>query len=111
MKGAVLTPSCVCVCVCRIYQLQQEGRAFKDVASLLSALSKEMLRMTQVSTAEWLGEQGLSPLTIEELVMSVVQCNYGQTPAMHALVGGSCLPLFTLVQFVSFCVNLCYFSN
>lgn len=71
----------------KIYRLQQEGQAFKDVASLLSALSKDMLRMTQVSTTDWLMEKGLSPQTINELVMSVVQCNYGQTPAMHALVG------------------------
>lgn len=71
----------------RIYKLQHEGRAFKDVASMFAALSKEMLRMTQMSTTDWLTENGFSPLTIDELVMSVVQCNYGQTPAMHALVG------------------------
>lgn len=81
---SLLLPLCF---LSRIYKLQQEGQAFKDVASLLSALSKDMLRMTQVSTTDWLMEKGLSPQTINELVMSVVQCNYGQTPAMHALVG------------------------
>uniref|UniRef100_A0A0P4WG59 Prenylcysteine lyase domain-containing protein n=1 Tax=Scylla olivacea TaxID=85551 RepID=A0A0P4WG59_SCYOL len=71
----------------KIYKLQHEGQAFKDVASLLSAMSKEMLRMTQMSTTDWLMEQGFSPLTISELVMSALQCNYGQTPEMHAFVG------------------------
>lgn len=71
----------------KIYKLQHEGQAFKDVASLLSAMSKEMLRMTQMSTFDWLTEQGFSPLTISELVMSALQCNYGQTPEMHAFVG------------------------
>ncbi|MPC22611.1 Prenylcysteine oxidase-like [Portunus trituberculatus] len=70
-----------------IYKLQYEGQAFKDVASLLSAMSKEMLRMTQMSTTDWLIEQGFSSLTINELVMSALQCNYGQTPEMHAFVG------------------------
>ena len=67
--------------------MQHEGKAFKDVASLLSAMSKEMLRMTQMSTTDWLMEQGFNSLTINELVMSALQCNYGQTPEMHAFVG------------------------
>ncbi|KAG0726613.1 Prenylcysteine oxidase [Chionoecetes opilio] len=71
----------------KIYRLQHEGQAFKDVATMLSAISKEMLRMTKMSTHDWLREQGLSPLTISELVMSVLQCNYGQTPDVHAFVG------------------------
>lgn len=88
-KKALCSLFLLCL-LCRIYRLQQEGQAFKDVASLLAALSKEILRMTKMSTTDWLTEQGLSPLIIDELVMSVVQCNYGQTPAVHALVGGFC---------------------
>nr|XP_045595550.1 prenylcysteine oxidase 1-like [Procambarus clarkii]XP_045595551.1 prenylcysteine oxidase 1-like [Procambarus clarkii]XP_045595552.1 prenylcysteine oxidase 1-like [Procambarus clarkii]XP_045595553.1 prenylcysteine oxidase 1-like [Procambarus clarkii] len=71
----------------KIYKLQSEGYAFKDVASLLHAIHPNFQEMTKKSLAAWLKEIGIHELMIDELITAVTQCNYGQTPSIHAFVG------------------------
>lgn len=55
--------------------------------SLLYDMSPEFVEMVKVSSAEWLKSEGFHDLMIDELVTAVTQCNYGQTPDIHAFVG------------------------
>ncbi|XP_064118017.1 prenylcysteine oxidase 1-like [Macrobrachium nipponense] len=71
----------------KIYRLQEEGHAYEDVGSLLSAMDPTFLKMTHSPTASWLKGLGFHDLMINELVMAVTQCNYGQTPDIQAFVG------------------------
>ena len=73
----------------KIYTLQGNGEAFQSVPDLLNAMSggSEFYRLTQITAREYLSEQGLSELLIDELVTAITRINYGQSPEVNAFTG------------------------
>ncbi|XP_043278149.1 prenylcysteine oxidase-like [Venturia canescens] len=71
----------------KIYQLHDQGIAFKNVTALLSALNVEFPKMLQISTQEYLTKAGFSPRLINELVEATLVVNYGQNTNVQSFVG------------------------
>ncbi|KAK7068469.1 Prenylcysteine oxidase-like [Halocaridina rubra] len=71
----------------RIYRIQAEGKAFRKVTTMLHAMDSRFLDMTRVSTSSWLKTLGFHERMIQEFVMAVTKCNYGQTPDIQGFVG------------------------
>ncbi|XP_076045567.1 prenylcysteine oxidase 1-like [Oratosquilla oratoria] len=70
-----------------IYKLQDQGKAYKDVDSMLSNMDPDFKTMTKMSTKDFLRSKGFHDKMIDELVMAVTRANYGQTPNIQAFVG------------------------
>ena len=72
-----------------VYKLQENGEAFQSVPELLKAISgsAEFFRMTQITAREYLLEQGLSELLIDELITAITRINYGQSTEVNAFTG------------------------
>ena len=72
-----------------IYTLQENGKVYESVQKLLQAMSAgdEFYRLTQISAREYLLEQGLSELLIDELVTAITRINYGQSTEVNAFTG------------------------
>ena len=77
-----------------VYKLQENGEAFQSVPALLKAISgsEEFYSMTQITAREYMLEQGLSKLLIDELVTAITRINYGQSTEVNAFTG-KCLCL------------------
>lgn len=76
----------------RIYNVQDEGYAFSNVADLLSAMDPTFNLMLERSLEEGLRHAGISKLFIEELANAIMRVNYGQSTDAHQFVGnGRCL--------------------
>jgi prenylcysteine oxidase/farnesylcysteine lyase len=72
-----------------VYKLQENGEAFQSVSELLNAMSgdAEFYEMTQITAREYLSNQGLSQLLIDELVTAITRINYGQSTEVNAFTG------------------------
>lgn len=71
----------------RIYNFQDDGYAFSNVADLLSAMDPSFNLMLERSLEAGLKHAGVSNLFIEELANAIMRVNYGQSPDAHQFVG------------------------
>lgn len=91
-----------------IYTLQENGNVFESVPELLQAMSgnDDFYRLTKISAREYLLEQGISELLINELITAIIKNNYGQSPDVNALTG---MPTF--LKICCILLNLFYCQN
>lgn len=71
----------------KIYKLQDEGIAFKNLTGLLSAMNSEFPKILKISTKEHLTNLGYSSQLIDELVEAALVVSYGQSTGIQSFVG------------------------
>ena len=71
----------------RIYELHDNGVAFTNVTSLLSAMNVEFPKLLKISIKDHLAELGYSSRIIDELVETTLVGNYGQDTQVQSFVG------------------------
>ncbi|KAK4020758.1 prenylcysteine oxidase [Daphnia magna] len=71
----------------RIYNVQDDGYAFSNVADLLSAMDPSFNLMLERTLEEGLKRVGISSLFIDELANAIMRVNYGQSTDAHQFVG------------------------
>lgn len=70
-----------------IYDLQDAGKSFRNVTSLLAAMNPEFPKLLQISMKDHLLNMGYSEKLINELVKAPLVVNYGQDIDVHSFVG------------------------
>ena len=70
-----------------IYDLQDAGKSFRNVTSLLAAMNPEFPKLLQISMKDHLSNMGYSEKLISELVKAPIVANYGQDIDVHSFVG------------------------
>lgn len=71
----------------QIYHLQNMGRSFVDLNSMLKAMNENFPELLRVSLKEHLLSLGYAEKLIDELVQAPLLVDYGQTTAVHSFVG------------------------
>ncbi|XP_015109352.1 prenylcysteine oxidase [Diachasma alloeum] len=71
----------------KIYELQDNGRGFRNVTDLLAAMNPRFPSMLQVSMKDHLKNLGYSARLIDELVQATLVVNYGQETDVQSFVG------------------------
>lgn len=71
----------------QIYELQNAGVGFENITSLLAGMNNKFPEMLEISSKDFLLNQGYSSLLIDELVETTLVVNYGQDTDVHSFVG------------------------
>ncbi|XP_057319102.1 prenylcysteine oxidase 1-like [Microplitis mediator] len=71
----------------QIYELQNAGVGFENITSLLAGMNNKFPEMLEISSKDFLLNQGYSSLLIDELVEATLVVNYGQDTDVHSFVG------------------------
>lgn len=71
----------------KIYHLQDNGNAFTNVSSFLSAMNTDFPRLLKTSIKSELSKLGYSEKVIDEIVKTSLVVNYGQDTNVHSFVG------------------------
>lgn len=71
----------------KIYHLQNEGRSFVNVTSMLMAMNEKFPKLLRVSVKDHLLNLGYAEKLIDELVEAPLLVDYGQTTSVQSFVG------------------------
>lgn len=71
----------------KIYELQDAGKYFANITTLISAVNEEFSEWLQVSTKDHLLRMGYTERLIDELAEAVNVVNYGQDTDIQSFVG------------------------
>ncbi|XP_076248592.1 prenylcysteine oxidase 1 [Calliopsis andreniformis] len=75
----------------KIYDLQDAGKSFENVTSLLAAMNKEFPKLLNISVKDHLLKLGYSEQLLDEIVKAPLVVDYGQDTNIHSFVGSVAL--------------------